>query len=247
MPSPDSLTDFDRFWSRFLGCAPEGLYGTRTLVVPHGAGLAGRPTIWTFRRAGGACVLSVPPPMVGPLAPLAARHGPEEVFDRQFLLDALRHPVRHVTGPTALSLADRGDFRRPDIAGVAVLTSDHRAALRELVQACDPADWRQSAVGSQPPITVGQFAPGAGDLLAAAWYEVRGGRLAFVRALVRPAARGRGHGRAVAAGAVVHALARGLVVCWQAPEANAPAQALGRSLGCHEYASYYAIGLKAAP
>jgi hypothetical protein len=86
----------------------DDLRGWRAVVVPHGAPLRGRPAVWAFRR-GNACVISVPRPMVGPLAPLAKRHSPAEWFEAQFLRDVLRHPVDRVVGPVSLGVgADAG-------------------------------------------------------------------------------------------------------------------------------------------
>lgn len=243
MPYPETLAAFDGYWATFLGCTVDDLRGPRTAVVPHGTGLKGRNGICAFRH-GSACVLSVPPPMVGPLTPLADRTPPREFFDRHFLLNALRHLAGHIAGPASVGAADRGDFRPADLAGVVKLTPATRAAEKDLMQACDPADWQQSAA-VRPAITVGRFV--GEELVAAAWYDVRGGRFAFPRAVVRPTARRQGHGRAVASAACAHALARGLILGWQALASNPGAVALGRSLGFQPYGQLFLVSLRAMP
>lgn len=246
MPYPETLAAFDGYWANFLGCTPDDLHGPRTVVVPHGAGLKGRNGICAFRHAH-ACVVSVPPPMVGPLTPLADRHPPREFFDRHFLLNALRHLVGHLAGPATAAVADRGDVRAPtpaDLTGVVRLTPAHRAAEKDLMQACDPADWQQSSA-VQTAVTLGRFV--GDELVAAAWYEVRGGKFAFPRAVVRPNARRQGHGRAVASAACAHALSRGMLLGWQALAANTGAVALGRSLGFQPYGQLFLVSLRAMP
>jgi GNAT superfamily N-acetyltransferase len=243
VPYPETLAEFDGYWAKFLGCTLEDLRGPRTVVVPHGTGLAGRNGICALRH-GHACVVSVPPPMVQPLAPLADRHPPREFFDRHFLHSTLRHLVGYVAGPAWVGVADKGDFRQADLSGVVVLTPAHRAAEKDLMQSCDPADWHQSSA-VRPAVTVGRF--GGNELVAAAWYDVRGGRFAFPRAVVRPSARRQGHGRAVASGACAHALSRGMLLAWQALTANAGAVALGPALGFQPYGQLFLVSLRAMP
>ena len=101
---PEAL---DAVWADALGCVPADLRRDRTVVVPHGPPLRGAVALWVFRRRG-ACVVSAPAPMVGPLSPLAQRHPPGEWFNRQFLLDVLRHPVRRVVGPVRVLRAIAG-------------------------------------------------------------------------------------------------------------------------------------------
>ena len=99
---------FEVVWSDALGCTPDDLRGGRAVVVPHGPALRGTNVVWVLRR-GSACVVSVPPPMAVPLSPLAQRHSPDEWFDRQFLLDVLRHPVRGIMGPVQMVCSEGAD------------------------------------------------------------------------------------------------------------------------------------------
>jgi hypothetical protein len=95
---------FESFFLGALGCARDDLQSSRAVVVPHGPALLSGNVVWVV-RVGDACVVSVPPPMVRALSPLAQRHSPDEWFRRQFLLDVLRHPVRGVVGPAQLACA----------------------------------------------------------------------------------------------------------------------------------------------
>lgn len=121
------LDRYDLFWAGVLGCTLADLHGARTVVVPHGPALAGDCVVWAFHRLS-ACVVSVPPPMAHPLSPLAERHAPQEWFDRQFLLDVLRHPVRGVVGPVRLGISqlgmpERWHTLRADVATPAEFTT----------------------------------------------------------------------------------------------------------------------------
>jgi hypothetical protein len=112
MPAVSPFVAFESIFTEALGCARDDLRSGRTVVVPHGPALRCGNVVWAVRVAI-ACVVSVPPPMVRALSPLAQRHSPDEWFNRQFLLDVLRHPVRGVVGPVQLVCAgdDGSDWR----------------------------------------------------------------------------------------------------------------------------------------
>ncbi|MGH7324310.1 MAG: hypothetical protein ACREJ9_06660 [Candidatus Rokuibacteriota bacterium] len=66
MLTPETVQRVEQFWTAFFGCSRDDFGASRVLVVPH-RGLAGYAGAWAFRDRE-ACVLSVPPALVGEIA-----------------------------------------------------------------------------------------------------------------------------------------------------------------------------------
>jgi GNAT superfamily N-acetyltransferase len=164
-----------------------------------------------------------------------------ELLDADLLSSILGADVERFVGPAAIAYADAADFVPADERGTRLLGPDDEAALRALAEASGETSWEHSGIEFDRAPVFGCFA--AGELAAAASYEVLGGTVAHVGFVTHPAHRGRGLGRAVASAATGQALAAGLIAQWQTLESNAPSTAVGRALGFRPYCRTLAIRL----
>ncbi len=205
---------------------------------PHRA-LQGYDGALVFRR-GEACVVSVPETVPEIERAKLRAAAPEQVFDPKFLAKVFVVSTDRVTGPAWIGIADRSDFK-PARGGARLLGAADKAAVLRLAEGCGEMAWKQSKlVADREPLfglTEGS------EIVAAAGYLVMGGLVAYIGVITHPGHRGKGHSRAAGAAAMEFAFERGLVALWRTPEANAPALAIGKSLGFQPYARSYDVQL----
>jgi GNAT superfamily N-acetyltransferase len=105
--------------------------------------------------------------------------------------------------------------------------------------------WREAGIGVKPGDRDDVFVcVRDAEIVAAASYEIWDGRLAHLLVATAPSHRSKGYGRAVAAFAASHAIARNLLPQWRALESNEPSLRLAASLRFERAASHYTIELR---
>ncbi len=112
-------------------------------------------------------------------------------------------------------------------------------ALETLRTGVTERDWEYSGLTSSQPVA-GCFVNG--ELVAAAGYDIWGGRIAHVGVVTASGQRERGYGRDVVSRIVNHAISGGLVAQYQTLRGNLASMAVAAALGFNAYAEYtYAV------
>jgi len=233
--TPSSRTRVDRFWAAHLGCAPNDLRRSTTIVV---AGPSGYHGVHALRHAD-ACILSVPPAWLQRAARAANGRPAGQVFDAGFLRELFGEAVDRKIGPAFLGYADASCFRPADPRGSRLLLPQDEPALPRLAAACDPVEWDHSGIewGAHP--VYGCF--DGEELAAAGTLEPWGADLLHVGILTHPARRGQGYGRAVVSAMTASGLEQERVVQYRTLRANAPSVAVAHALGFQEYGATLAV------
>jgi GNAT superfamily N-acetyltransferase len=227
---PDTRQRVDDFWTARLGCPPDPLSANRITVMAH-AGLRDLRGVYLLRR-GEAVLISAPAPFADLLREAVRGASAARVSDRSFLPRVLDSAAGEVI---AASLVPQ---RRPEARS---LGPGDRAALDALRSALSTLDWEQGGLDAERPPLFGAHVSGA--LAAAAGYRTLLDRVAHLGVVAHPAHRGAGLGRAVASAAAEHALERGLLLQWQALEANRAALRVAERLGFERYARSLVVRL----
>ncbi|HEU0026711.1 MAG TPA: GNAT family N-acetyltransferase [Ktedonobacterales bacterium] len=229
-----------------LGCPAETLRAPGLRVMAHGPWLAGYQGVYVWRMetdgAQASVTASTPEALVDEAQAALAGVGQEAALDSAFWLGALGPRVDLIVGPSYQGYLDGDVFHPAPPDSARALAVDERPALERLARACPAEEWEHSDI--QPdhdPIFVVSGEDGA--LQAAASLTRDGAGLVSVGVITHPAARGRGHGRAVVSAATTWALARGETVHYQTLRANTPSVAIARALGYQDVASALAIRL----
>jgi GNAT superfamily N-acetyltransferase len=216
-------------WRAELG-APAAFLGSgrhvhlRTEDDPARAGWVGVVTL------GDATCVSLPATAPAWLYDLRRRDQDADLTEPAVVATVIG-PVEQFVGPATLAFLDPTAVRAQDRRQMEFIPAGHDS-VRRLAAACGPQDTEESGLlAVDSPVVVCQA---AGRVVAASGYRVWHGRLAHLSVLVDPAHRGRGLGTAVAAGAVNHALAAGLVPQWRARSTLLASRRIARSLGFEE-------------
>ena len=191
---------------------------------------AGDPTLagWVgvVTLADSTCV-SLPPEAPARLQDLQERDLDADLTEPA-VVAAVLGPVEQFLGPATLAFLDPTAGHAPGDPRVRLVPAGHQS-VRRLATACGRQDAEESGIlAVDSPVAVWQA---AGRVVAASGYQDWHGRLAQFSVLVDPAHRGRGHGTAVAAMAVNHAVDAGLVPQWRARRTLLASRRIARSLG----------------
>ena len=147
--------------------------------------------------------------------------------------------IAEMLGPAALAYLDPALFRPPPGPPAVRVAGAGDSALEQFFRECDPADLGESGIGQ---ITSPVFAIcERSRIVAAAGYQDWPGQIAHLSVLTAVGARGRGLGRAAAAAAVSHALARGRLPQWRARQQAS--RRVARAIGFTELGSQVSIRL----
>lgn len=206
-----------RGWADRLGVPPEWLErpGTRTFTR-HGL------TAVVALRLGDATVAVAPPDAV----PALDRLSGAQLLDPATMLSALAAFAPRLLGAATLAYADGATLRQPSAPAARAASA---AEVADLV-ASGPADEAAESGVADMVDRLAVTAPD-GTCAAVAGYQPWGDAIANVGVLTRPALRGRGLGRAVAAAASHRAIEQGLVPQWRCRVGNDASARLGASLG----------------
>ena len=135
--------------------------------------------------------------------------------------------VERSVGPATLAFLDPAAATARDRPWVGSLPAGHAAVDR--LAAAGGRDAEESGIlAVDSPLAVWRD---GGLVVAASGYRVWRGRLAHLSVLVDPAHRARGLGTAVAASAVAHAVAAGLIPQWRARTTLLASRQIARTLG----------------
>jgi predicted GNAT family acetyltransferase len=121
------------------------------------------------------------------------------------------------------------------------LGTSAESLLEALRSACTIEEWEHSALSKGSDVRYGYFE--GEQLTAAGISDIWSEHVVGPGVLSHPAARGRGHGTAVASAIVTQALQAGNLVMYQTLLDNAPAVAVAQRLGFQHYATHLAVRL----
>lgn len=246
--TPRTVGALRRYWAGRLGVGTEAFDRGGATVGAVGAGEDDNgdgPAGVELLRQGDALVVGAPPPLVDPFrdreAELAALDVADPVAVREAIVDALSsgasasvHPVDRVLGPAFYGHADAETFEPIESPARPLAESDAEAF--ETFRAAIPTeDWVNGGPAFRPGRTTGRFVDGG--LVAAAGYEVWDGRIAHLAVVVRPDARGEGHGRAVVSRATELAFEAGLIPQYRTLDEWPWSVALAEGLGYERFAT----------
>lgn len=227
------------FWVEELGCSEQDLASRGLVVCAHGS-MAGYSGVYFF-RAGEACVISAPAPLVDSLRALTAGLDPAAFFVPEFMASLLKERLGKMIGPAWIGTIDgRGFFRRHG-SETRLLGEGDWEALKGMLAAADPTEASHSALEPGRFPTVGVFE--GRELAAAASYEVLFGKVAHVGVLVHPAFRGKGMAAKVISAITEEALSENLGIQYQTLSANAASVAAAKSVGYRLFAETIAARL----
>jgi RimJ/RimL family protein N-acetyltransferase len=227
----------ESFWARLLGVPREGLLvGRRT--AEH-ALLGTWPGVFVVGRQSG-CHVSAPEHLLGQVEAVTAGASDADLLDGAWWLQAMG-PAYEVRGPNQHLYLDHTDLlaAASGSAGARIAAAG-LSALDALRRAVGEADWQESGF-DEDPRSVFVETDARGEVVAAANLTDFDDKDADVGVLTRPAHRGRGHGRAVAAAASGHAVTRHGIARWVANVDNAPSLAIARSLGYRSWCRQLAV------
>ncbi len=228
----------DMHWAAGLGCRVTDLSQDRTVVVRHGAELSNYAGLFALKR-NASSILSVPSANYEIALARCKGHPPHAVFDVSFLQKIAPPQWNVVIGPAWLGSADLTTFRVADSRGARMLTHGDSTALRGLEAACDPVDWKHSAIDPDHDLLFGCF---RGPLLVGAGACLReGAGMLGIGILTHPAFRGQGYGRAVVSAMTAYGLTHQYVMRYRTLQANIPSVRCARALGYQDYGLTIAI------
>jgi hypothetical protein len=230
-----------------LGCTPDDLHGSRTLVKAHGPRLDGYCGVYVWLMDDIA-VVSAPPDWVEVVKAAVAGQTSEALHDPAFWHAALGSRVERIIGPSYQGYVDAEAFQPaaplpgPAAPQVLRLGPADLPALERLAAACAPQEWEDSAI--QPDHAPIFAAVRAGELLAAASAPDDVPAVASVGVITHPAWRGRGYGATVVSALTADRLASGVILHYQTLRANAASVAVARALGYHDVATALGVRLR---
>jgi RimJ/RimL family protein N-acetyltransferase len=232
--APESVEIADAYWASELGCNRRDLRPQAPRVQPHAGGLLGYSGVFVL-VLDAAPIVSVPPPLLASLSPLAERIGASVVREPTNLRSLLSPvTITRVIGPALLHYGgDRVQGHR-EAEDVRALTVQDAATFGEFAAACPSEDWDPKGLSLTSEVVFGAFTPG-GDLNSIAGIKIWRATIAHILVVTRPEARGRGYGTRVVAAATEHARRNGLLPQYRVLEENAPSCRVARKLGFEEY------------
>ena len=241
MLSAGTLVAIEQHWSRRLGCPFRELRRGDVRIMAHASDdFRDYRGVYACRRAD-TCIISVPHDLVESVRASLAESTPDEAFEPSALSAALGEAAGIVVGPAALAYTDAAPTDVPS-AVARLLTPHDDAALRALAAACEPIEWEHASIDFSLTPIFGCF--GGDELLAASSYRILSPAVANMHIITHPSHRGRGLGRAAAAGATAHAIDSGYIAQWQTLESNLPSMAIARALGFEPYCRTIAVRLR---
>ncbi|WP_205327813.1 GNAT family N-acetyltransferase [Glycomyces sp. YM15] len=235
----DSLMTQARSLWQTLAAAPVTFpSGTGAHVVASAESQMCPPSWVGIVVLGDSAIATVPTEAaVGPVEHVLSRLATESITRPEVLGSAL--PVRAMLGPATLAYVSRDSFvPSPSESAVERLHPDH-SDLLALVKSVGAEDADESGIGeiTSPAFVVRE----RGTVVAAAGYRWWPAATAHLCVLTSENARGRGLARLVAASAVDHALAAGLLPQWRAmPVAS---RRVARALGFREMGVQLSVDL----
>jgi len=218
-----------KFWFGELGCAEEQLLANKSLVVKHGT-LAGYKGVFYFLGKG-SCVISAPPAEVEFLTKAYEGVSALEAFDPGRIEKILGAKLDCLIGPAWIGMISEKWFTPCHEGQTQLLESGD---VMPLLEACSEEEREHSSLGGNCEETVGLYREG--KLVAAAGYEIRGGKVAHIGVLVHPLYRGKGLAKLVVSGITARALATDYGVQYQTLVTNQPSVKAAMSLGFKPFA-----------
>ena len=225
----------EAYWAGLLGCTVDDLRSPGLHIGTYRGTY--RDAWWLQRQT--SHILAVPADLLERTRGRVLGGRRSDDVDLAYIESVLAPEVGRIIGPCFLGYADRQSLRAVPSLTARQLGPADVAALHELADACHPDEWAESGLDIDRAPIFGCFE--GRRLVAAASYEMSGGRLAHMGVLTHPAVRRSGHGRVAAACAATDAVNRDLVVQWRALESNTASVTLAMSLGCTRWGSHYTI------
>lgn len=233
------LSRLEKYWFDRLGCAPSDLRAGEVCVFAHGTDETPHNVI-VFQKDGG-CVVSAPMAWVVHLQKEFSDQPCDTVFDVTHLESFFKNEAQAVVGPAWLGETDLVNFVPCHDDHSREITADDEEAFLAFVQACDPADIRNSGMEWGRAPIIGVF---EGDVLASvANYQVRADSIAHIGIVTRPDYRGKGLAKKAVSHITALALNLSYGVQYQTLMTNGAAIALCRQLGFYNFAQTIVVKL----
>lgn len=236
---PDTIDEINNYWVSHLGCPPAELFDANTVVLPHSA-FKGYQGLFLVRRRD-AVMISCPNEIIDLIHTLTRDQSPQEVFGSGLWRRHFPDLIDSVVGPGFVAYCDASVFRAQPMEGSIPLGEGEIPDLQRLQMLVDEEDWLRSGLERSHPALFGHYVNG--ELVAAAGYEIWGGRIAHIGVATHPAHTGQGYGKAVVSAVTQDAIEEGLIAQFRALRSHAEAAAIADTLGFARYAETFAVGL----
>jgi RimJ/RimL family protein N-acetyltransferase len=240
------LEAVDRYWARFLGCAPEALRSNTAQIGVHtgqddyaGRWLKERRVLCYLMEFGGAPIVSLPIGEVESYRAAIAQWQAGTVRMPALVEAVFGKRVLASRGPAFVGYSDLKHFRPAFSSSTRQLMTQDGKAVDRLRAACAVEEWEAGGSEFRPGAMVGAFR--GQELAALAGYQVWGDQIAHIAVVTHPAFRGQGHATTAVSALTEMVFERSLVPQYRTLEANTSSLAVARRLGFVQYAASLAV------